>query len=102
MQDKTGAPEPAAGVRKRAKKVVTEKPAYFSVAGDDAIVGYDPATGNIETGAGKIFLLDKTGAEARAISGRDFPVNFHYSCDQAAVCTLTHGGVVLAHARMKK
>jgi hypothetical protein len=92
---------PATG--KGAETSATGKPAYLSIEGDDAIVGYDAATGAIETGAGKTFLMDRTSGEADAIRGRDFPINIHYKCDQTtADCTLSHAGEVLLHAKLKK
>jgi hypothetical protein len=92
---------PATG--KGAETSATGKPAYLSIEGDDAIVGYDAAAGAVETGAGKTFLMDRTSAEADAIRGRDFPINIHYKCDQTtADCTLSHAGEVLLHAKLKK
>jgi hypothetical protein len=89
--------------RKEATKIAAGKPAYLSIEGDDAIVGYDAATGVIETGAGKTFLMDRTSGEADAIRGRDFPINIHYRCDQTtADCTFSHAGAVLLHAKLKK
>src|SRR5271157_1059526 len=92
---------PATG--KGVETSATGKPVYLSIEGDDAIVGYDAATGAIETGAGKTFLMDRTSGEADAIRGRDFPINIHYKCDQTtADCTLSHAGEVLLHAKLKK
>ncbi|MGP8175800.1 MAG: hypothetical protein ACLP7O_14805 [Terracidiphilus sp.] len=92
---------PATG--KGAETSATEKSAYLSIEGEDAIVGYDAATGVIETGAGKTFLIDRSSGEADAIRGRDFPINIHYKCDQTtAACTLSHAGEVLLHAKLKK
>jgi hypothetical protein len=92
---------PATG--KEAKQSAEERPAYLSIEGEDAIVGYDAATGVIETGSGKTFLIDKSSGEADAIRGRDFPINIHYKCDQTtADCILSHAGAVLLHAKMRK
>jgi hypothetical protein len=96
----TPAPQPAAHKRMTYKAAVL--PGTFSIAGDDAIVEYDVSAGNIGTKAGKVFSIDKAGAEAHAIQGYDLPVTIHYRCDQYAACTITHGGVVIARAKLSQ
>ncbi len=93
-------PQPAAHQRMTYKTAAA--PGTFSIAGDDAIVEYDASAGSIGTRTGKVFSIDKAGAEARAIQGYDLPVTIHYTCDQFAACTLTHGGVVIARARLSQ
>jgi hypothetical protein len=96
----TPAPQPAAHKRMTYKDAAL--PGTFSIAGDDAIVEYDASAGNIGTKAGKVFSIDKAGAEAHAIQGYDLPVTIHYRCDQYAACTITHGGVVVARAKLSQ
>jgi hypothetical protein len=98
MEASRPAPQPAAPKRITYKAAVV--PGTFSIAGDDAIVEYDASAGNIGTRAGKVFSIDKAGAEAHAIQGYDLPVTIHYTCDQYATCTLTHSGAVIARARL--
>jgi hypothetical protein len=97
---KTPAPQPAAHPRMTYK--AADVPGTFSIAGDDAIVEYDAGAGNIGTKAGKVFSIDKAGAEAHAIQGYDLPFTIHYKCDQYAACTITHGGAVIARAKLSQ
>jgi hypothetical protein len=80
----------------------TTLPGTFFIAGDDAIIEFDASTGSIETRAGKVFSIERTGTAARAIAAYDLPVKIHYACDQTAGCTLTRGGVAIAHARLSR
>jgi hypothetical protein len=98
VEAKTPAPQPAAHQRMTYK--AADVPGTFSIAGDDAIVEYDAGAGNIGTKAGKVFSIDKAGAEAHAIQGYDLPFTIHYRCDQYAACTITHGGAVIARAKL--
>jgi hypothetical protein len=100
MEAKTPAPQPAAHQRMTYK--AADAPGTFSIAGDDAIVEYDAGAGNIGTKAGKVFSIDKAGAEAHAIQGYDLPFTIHYRCDQYAACTITHGGAVIARAKLSQ
>jgi hypothetical protein len=94
---------PTASTRnKRAPNKAAGAADTFSIAGDDSIVEYDPASGRIGTRAGKVFSIERTGTAAHAMEGYDLPVKIHYSCDQTAACTLTRGGTVVAHARLSR
>jgi hypothetical protein len=56
----------------------------------------------IQTGAGKVFLIDKTGGEPSAMKRRALPLNIHYNCGTDSSCTLSHDGSILAHVRLRK
>jgi len=88
--------------RKRMPYKGAPQPGSFLMVGDDSIVEYDPATGNIETRTGKVFSIDRMGTAARAIAGYDLPVKIRYACDQNAACTLTQGNAMLVHGRLSK
>jgi hypothetical protein len=101
--EETEVSEPnGSAARRRIMDKSVAVPGTSSIAGDDAIVEYDASAGRIGTGAGKVFFIDKAGAEAHAIQGYDLPVTFRYICDQSSACTLTHGGVVIAHAKLNQ
>ncbi|MGA2217001.1 MAG: hypothetical protein ABSG51_02895 [Terracidiphilus sp.] len=97
-----GAPGQESGAHQRKPNKAAAGPGTFSIAGDDSIVGYDASTGNIETRGGKVFSIDKAGADAHAIQAYDLPVSIHYACNESAACTLTHGGAVMAHAKLSR
>jgi len=61
---------------------------HFSVEEDDALVGYQAATGIVETRAGKSLLVEKREQVASALKGVDFPIPIHYRCDQLGACAL--------------
>ena len=61
---------------------------HFSVEEDDALVGYQAATGIAETRAGKSFLVEKRDLVASALKGAEFPIPIHYRCDQLGACAL--------------
>lgn len=61
---------------------------HFSVEEDDALVGYQSATGIVETRAGKSFLVEKRELVASALKGVEFPIPIHYRCDQLGACAL--------------
>lgn len=87
---------------KKAKRKVPASVSAFYVEGDDTMVGYDPATGMIETSTGKLFKVDKTSAEAATLKNADFPINFHFKCDQGSICRLTSAGAGNLNAIRKK
>jgi len=97
-----GAPAQKSEAHQRIPNIETAAPGTFSTSGDDAIVAYDASAGHIETRSGKIFSIDKGGADARAIQAYDLPVSIHYTCNESAACTLTHGGAVMAHAQLSR
>lgn len=61
---------------------------HFSVEEDDALVGYQAATGIVETRAGKSFLVEKRELVASSLKGVEFPIPIHYRCDQLGACAL--------------
>jgi len=61
---------------------------HFSLEQDDALVGFQPATGVVETRGGKSFLVEKRDQVASSLKGLDFPVPIHYRCDQLGACAL--------------
>jgi hypothetical protein len=48
------------------RKVALPAPSHFSIEEDDAVVGFQPATGIIETRAGKAFQMEKRHGQAQA------------------------------------
>jgi len=98
----TEAPTPQVSGHVRMPYSRASQPGNFLMAGDDSIVEYDAAAGNIQTGTGKVFSIDKAGANARVIAGFDLPVRIHYSCDQNAACILTQGDEMAVHAHLNK
>jgi hypothetical protein len=80
--------------RKAARKVPLPN-SHFSVEQDDVLVGYQSATGIVETRAGKSFLVEKRDQVASSLKGVDFPIPIHYRCDQLGACALAglHFGI---------
>jgi hypothetical protein len=91
----------ATGARKKRKIAAAVAAAPFSVEGDDAVVGFDAATGVIETASGRAFLVDKASPDANVLKGMDFPEDFHYRCDLTRACVLTHRGGAAVRARLR-
>jgi hypothetical protein len=75
---------------------------FFSIEGDDALVGYDASTGTIESRTGKAFLIDRKDAVSSALKGRDLPVAIHYVCDQRGACTVAGISAGVQRARLKQ
>jgi hypothetical protein len=75
---------------------------FFSIEGDDALVGYDASTGTIESRTGKAFLIDRKDAIANALKGRELPVAIHYVCDQRGACTVAGISAGVQRARLKQ
>jgi hypothetical protein len=96
--DKAKEPEP---VHKRQAARTPEKGLVFYIEGDDAIAGYDPATGTFETTASATFVVDKDSAQV-VLAGQQFPIRIHYRCDQSANCTVTRSGVAPIRARLRR
>jgi hypothetical protein len=92
----------AIAARKRAARTAANPPPKFYIEGEDAIVDYDTAGGIISTRGGKTFTIDKAGAEAASLRGRDFPLHVHYRCDQFGSCTLYSAGAGVQHTRLRK
>lgn len=83
--------EPARNSQFSERRVARKAPlpnSHFSVEEDDALVGYQAATGIAETRAGKSFLVEKRDLVASALKGVEFPIPIHYRCDQLGACAL--------------
>lgn len=93
---------PKSAQRRRSAPRTIPNPSLYFVEGDDAIVDYDAAGGIISTRSGKTFFIDKAGAAANALKGRDFPIEIHYKCDQTVACTLTGPSLGVLHAGMRR
>jgi hypothetical protein len=76
-----------AAERKMARRVPLPN-SHFSVEMDDALVGYQTATGIVETRAGKSFLVEKRDLVASSLKGVELPIPIHYRCDQLGACSL--------------
>jgi len=61
---------------------------HFSLEQDDALVGFQPATGVVETRGGKSFLVEKRDLVASSLKGVELPIPIHYRCDQLGSCAL--------------
>jgi len=85
------------GAAKPAQKLLP-----FSVEGDDAIVDFDASRGIIETSAGKVFYIDKSGGAASSSKWQDYPVEIHYRCDRGSDCILMHSGAGALHVRLRR
>ena len=93
-----GAPGKSGGssfAERRAARKVPLPNSHFSVEEDDALVGYQAATGIAETRAGKAFLVEKRDLVASSLKGAEFPIPIHYRCDQLGACALAglHFGI---------
>ncbi len=84
----------ATAERKAARKVPLPN-SHFSVEEDDVLVGYQSATGIVETRGGKSFLVEKRDMVASSLKGVDLPIPIHYRCDQLGACALAglHFGI---------
>jgi len=91
----------AAAARRKPRKEAVKAESFY-IEGDDAVVGFDSAHGWVETSAGKWFELDKATALASADLWQDYPVNVHYRCDQAEVCSITARGGGVLSARLRR
>jgi hypothetical protein len=95
-------PAKSANALRRARRTLVTPVSEFYIEGDDAMAGYDPASGIIETRAGKTFAIDKTSAEATLLKSLDFPINIHYRCDESAACIISPAGAPLLRARIRR
>jgi hypothetical protein len=73
--------------RKAARKIPLPN-SHFSLEQDDALVGFQAATGVAETRGGKSFLVEKRDLVASSLRGVDLPIPIHYRCDQLGACSL--------------
>ncbi len=74
--------------RRKAKRSVALPTSHFVVEQDDALVGYQAATGIMETRGGKQFLVERRELVASTLKGVDLPVPIHYRCDQLGACAV--------------
>jgi hypothetical protein len=75
-------------VQRRVKRKVPLPTSHFSVEEDDSLVGYQAATGIVETRAGKSFLVERRDLVASSLKGVELPIPIHYRCDQMGACAL--------------
>ncbi|HEV2484983.1 MAG TPA: hypothetical protein VGT08_05580 [Terracidiphilus sp.] len=87
---------------RRAKRKSATAVSFFSIEGDDTIVGYDASSGTIESRTGKAFLVDKKDAVANALRERNLPVAIHYVCDQRGACTVAGISAGIQRAKLKR
>jgi hypothetical protein len=59
------------------------------IEGDDVITGDNPSRGTVDTSAGRVFLVIKTGTGNRAPEWQTFPAAIHFRCDKNGVCVLS-------------
>ncbi len=59
------------------------------IEGDDVITGDNPRRGTVDTSAGRVFLIIKTGTGNRAPEWQIFPAAIHFRCDKNGVCVLS-------------
>jgi hypothetical protein len=91
----------ASSHRPRTAKPVPNTVQFF-IEGDDAIVEFEPSSGNITTRGRKLFSIERSGAEAALLKGGDFPMRIHYRCDQNGNCSLMSHGAGVLHARLRR
>ena len=84
------------------RKVALPAPSHFSIEEDDAVVGFQPVTGIIETRAGKAFQMEKKDMVASALTGAELPLTIHYRCDQFGACALAGVGSGIQRAWMER
>jgi hypothetical protein len=93
---------PAFRVRQKAVAKAPAKLLSFAVEGDDSIEEFDLTHGLIETRGRKTFYFDKSSILVNDAGWQDYPVSIHYRCDQNANCALTHTGIGVLRARIRK
>jgi hypothetical protein len=93
--------EAANARRPRATKPAPNTVQFF-IEGDDAIVDFEPSSGNIITRGRKLFSIERNGPEAALMKSGDFPMRIHYRCDQNGNCSLMSHGAGILHARLRK
>jgi hypothetical protein len=59
------------------------------IEGDDVITGDNPSRGTVDTSAGRVFLVIKTGTGNRAPEWQIFPAAIHFRCDKNGACVLS-------------
>jgi len=105
-EDKAAGAATPPSLRSGARSRRTAKPApntsLFFIEGDDQIIDFDASAGVITTRTGRTFLIDKSGAEANTLQGRDLPLRIHYRCDQTAACMIACAGAGVLHSRLRK
>lgn len=89
-------------VSNRMKRKVALPDSHFSIETDDALVGFQLATGILETRAGKSFLVEKRDMVASTLKGVELPIPIHYRCDQLGACALAGLGSGIQRAWMER
>jgi hypothetical protein len=107
MESFGGAPSRNAGnsnapADRRTMRKVPLPNSHFSLEQDDALVGFQPTTGVVETRGGKSFLVEKRDQVASSLKGVDLPVPIHYRCDQLGACALAGLNAGIQRAWLEK
>jgi hypothetical protein len=87
--------------RKAARKIPLPN-SHFSLEQDDALVGFQAATGVAETRGGKSFLVEKRDLVASSLRGVELPIPIHYRCDQLGACALAGLNAGIQRAWLEK
>jgi hypothetical protein len=93
---------PAAPVHKNTAAKAAGKYFTYAIEGDDSIVEFDASRGVIETTGRKIFFFDKNSGNIGDPRWEDYPISIHYRCDQNSECVLTHTGLGVLRARLRR
>jgi len=73
------------------------------IEGDDVITGDNPKRGTVDTSAGRVFLVIKTGTGNRAPEWQIFPAAIHFRCDKNGICVLSRANArTTLQARLMK
>jgi hypothetical protein len=73
------------------------------IEGDTAVTGDNLRRGIVETGSGKVFVLDRGALKNPDIQWLVSPAVIHYRCDKKASCMISRSGTAKAQqARLKK
>jgi hypothetical protein len=73
------------------------------IEGDTVVVGDNLKLGVVETGSGKVFVLDKRESQNSVAKWLVSPAIIHYQCDLKARCIITRSGTKMTErARLRK
>ena len=86
----------------KVKRKVVLPDSHFSIEEDDAVVGYQAATGIIETRAGRSFQMEKKDVVLSEIKGTELPITIHYRCDQFGACAMAGVGSGIQRAWIER
>jgi hypothetical protein len=84
------------------RKIAALPVSHFSIEEDDAVVGYQTATGIIETRAGRSFQVENKDIVASEIKGIELPITIHYRCDQFGACAMAGVGSGIQRAWIER